>query len=490
MADERATQGTMVGARKLSWRTKFVYGLGDWGTSAATTTRNLFWLFFLVNVVGLRIELAGVAVLVGKIWDGFNDPLIGTISDRLQTRWGRRRPFLLFGAVPFGMTFFLLFIAPPIQSEIGLALYYGLMFVLFDTLYTIINVPYTALTSELTRDYDERSSLAGWRIATSIFAALVAGATFKQLAEQVLARELFIGMLGMDITTAIRGGYALTAALWGITLAIPPLILFKAIEEPPYTPPEKEPLRPWQTFKEVFSNRPFRLAALIYLLTFSTADIIVNVIVWFLHFYVRVEPGFDSKVLAVVLGLAFVTMPLTVQAMRHYGKRNTYIGAMGFLAVVMLIISQTPPGGQNFILWAAPLAGLGYGAANVIPWAIVADVVEEDELRTGKRREGVYAGYLVFFRKLATAGSIFVVTTVLAAAGFQEGTTGSQFIEQPAGALAALRFFVGVAPAGMLVLSIAAAWRYPLNREAHEEIRRQLARRKAVREGGSGRGGE
>ena len=83
-------------------RTKFIYGLGDWGTSAATAVRNLYWLFFLVSVVGLRAELAGVVILVGRIWDGINDPLVGMVSDRVQTRWGRRRPFLLYGAVPYG----------------------------------------------------------------------------------------------------------------------------------------------------------------------------------------------------------------------------------------------------------------------------------------------------------------------------------------------------------------------------------------------------
>src|SRR5690606_23740795 len=114
-------------------------------------------------------------------------------------------------------------------------------------------------------------------------------------------------------------------------------------------------------------------------------------------------------------------------------------------------------------------------------WAIVADVVEEDELKTGKRREGVYAGYLVFFRKLASAVAIFIVSQILAAAGFVSSTMGSAFIAQPESALQALRFFVGVFPAGMLFLAILVATRYQLNREAHAKIRQQLSQQKIVK---------
>jgi GPH family glycoside/pentoside/hexuronide:cation symporter len=460
-----------LSAQKLSRRTKFIYGLGDWGTSASTAARNLFWPFFLVSVVGLRVELAGLVYLVGRIWDSINDPLIGTISDRLDTRWGRRRPLLLFGAIPFGLGFIFLFLVPPFESETALVLYYIVAFLFFDTMYTIVNVPYSALTPELTEDYDERSSLTGWRIATAILATLVAGATFKWLAESVLG-SLFQN--SMEPSQAIRFGFAATAALWSITLALPPLILFKNVVEPQRVKPDTDPIRPWQTFKEVFSNRPFRLGALLYLLTFTTTDIVVTVMVWFLIFYVKVEAGFDNLILGAVLGIAFLTMPLTVRLMRYFGKKNLFIGSMAIFAVVLMIISQVPPGGQYYVLAAAAVAGLGYGAANVVPWAIVADVVEADELKTGKRREGIYAGYLVFFRKLATAVSVFAATSILNLAGFQEGTTGSLFIQQPESALFALRLLVGIIPAIMLFFAIIVAWQYPLDRDTHLQIRRQL----------------
>ena len=463
--------------QKLPLRTKFVYGIGDWGTSAATTARNLFWLFFIVSVVGLRAEIAGVIILIGRVWDSFNDPLVGFISDRVNTRWGRRRPFLLVGAVPFGITFFLLFFVPSIESELGLAIYYAIVYLIFDTMFTVINVPYAALTPELTEDYDERSSLAGWRIAIAILASLIAGATFRLLAEDVIAVQLS-GTMGLE--NALRLGYAVTAALWAVTLVISPLILFMSLKEPPLRSPDTSPFQPLQLLKEVYSNRPFRLAAAIYLLSFTAADIVVAVFVWFLVFYIGAGRGFDSLVIALVLGLAFLTMPITVKLMRRFDKRSSYMGTMAIYAIVLLIMSQIPRGGETYVIVAALFAGFGHGAANVIPWAMVADVVDVDELNTGKRREGLYSGFLVFLRKLATAIAIFTVTWLLAATGFVGGTTGGVVtVEQPESALTALRVLVGVVPAFMLALSILVAWRYPLNREAHAQIMRDLAIKRA-----------
>jgi GPH family glycoside/pentoside/hexuronide:cation symporter len=143
-------------------------------------------------------------------------------------------------------------------------------------------------------------------------------------------------------------------------------------------------------------------------------------------------------------------------------------------------MSQISSGGILHVLVAALFAGFGFGAANAIPWAMLADVVDVEELNSGKRREGIYSGYLVFLRKFAAAFALFVVTQVLAAAGFKGGTTGSLVVvEQPESALFALRILVGVVPALLLAFAIVFAWRYPLSREAHEQVLQQLAIRRA-----------
>ncbi|MFO7662949.1 MAG: glycoside-pentoside-hexuronide (GPH):cation symporter [Chloroflexota bacterium] len=460
----------LSGESSLSTTTKFIYGLGDWGTSAASTTRNIFWFVFLTNVVGLNAGLAGIVVLVGRIWDSVNDPLIGMLSDRLHSRWGRRRPFLLFGSIPFAFSFFLMFVVPPFESTGALAVYYSFVFLLFDTLYTVVNVPYLALVPELTEGYDERSSLTGWRTAMSLLASLVTAGAFKLLAENV-----FAGWFG-GWPSGIRAGYMLSAALWSISIALPYILLVMVIREPDHKP-VTSPIRPVANFRDAFRNRPFRLAALIYLLSFTTGDIILVIFVRYLIDYIRVPSGFDNIVLVVVLATAVISIPFVVRLMRRTDKRTAYLISISFMVIVLLIGAFLPPGSGNIILIGAVLAGIGFGAISVIPWAIVADVVEADELETGERREGLFAGYLVFLRKMGSAFAIFATGQLLQVTGYISSTTGSVFVQQPESALNAMRFLVTVVPAVTLSLALILAWRFPLDRQAYEDIRRQLEAR-------------
>jgi GPH family glycoside/pentoside/hexuronide:cation symporter len=463
-----------VASGGLSTRAKFLYGLGDWGTAAASTARNIFWFVFLTNVVGLNAGWAGSVVLIGRIWDSINDPLIGTLSDRVHTRWGRRRPFLLIGSVPFAVTFVAMFTVPDLDSDRALFAYYSLVFLLFDTLFTIVNVPYLALLPELTDGYDERSSLAGWRISFSILASLITAGLFKVFAENIFA-PLFGG--GAE---GLQRGYTAAAVLWAITIALPFILLFLFVREPERAP-VVSPIRPVRNFIEVFHNEPFRIAAFIYLICFTTGDIILVIFVRYLIDYLLVPPGFDNIVLAVVLGSAFAFMPLIVWLMRRYDKRTAYLISISFLTAVLILAAFLPPGRYLLLLVGAIFTGFGFAALNAIPWAIVADVVEADELQSGERREGLYSGYLVFLRKLASAFAIFAVGQVLSRTGYVSATTGSVYVQQPASALAAMRVLVTVVPALALSISLILAWRFPIDREKYEAIQAELAARRKVK---------
>ena len=464
----------LTATSRLPKATKLIFGMGDWGPSAASTARNVFWFVFLTNVVGLGPGVAGGLWLVGRLWDAINDPIIGSLSDRLSSRWGRRRPFLLLGAIPFALTFFMLFIVPPIESRLALTIYYGVVFLLYDTLFTIVNVPYLALVPELAEGYDDRSSLTGWRIAFSFLAQLVTAGGFKLLAEQVFTPWFGGG------PEAIRMGYALAAGLWAISMAVPLIVLALVIREPDGEPVES-PVRPVKDFKEVFRNKPFRLAALIYLLCFTTGDIIMIIFVRFLIDYVQLRPGLDNLVLALVLGTSLLSIPFVLALMRRTDKRMAYLIGIGFMVAVLVVGAFMPVGGGNLIFLGVVPAGIGFAAMSIIPWAIVADVVDVDELQTGERREGLYTGYLVFLRKFGTGILVFGVGQLLSIGGFISSTNGGQFIEQPASALNVMRMLVTILPAITLTLSLALAWRFPIDRKSYESIQHELEERRAQR---------
>jgi len=160
-------------AQTLSRRTKILYGSGDIGFSLTSTLIGAYLAIFLTDVVGLSPGLAALSILIGKSWDWINDPIIGHISDRTRTRWGRRRPFLLFGPLPFALAFILLWWRPPFEAPAALVAYYAAAYVIFDTAATFVYMPYFAMTPELTSDYDERTSVTTYRMAFSILGSLI-----------------------------------------------------------------------------------------------------------------------------------------------------------------------------------------------------------------------------------------------------------------------------------------------------------------------------
>ena len=129
---------------RLSWFSKLIYGIGDFGFACTDTIMQVLFAIFMTDVVGLKPAYAALAIFIGRTWDYINIPLIGFFTDRIRTRWGRRRPFLLFGFVPFGVMFAMLWYRPPTDSQFLLAAYYAVAYFLFDLSYTFVSMPYVA----------------------------------------------------------------------------------------------------------------------------------------------------------------------------------------------------------------------------------------------------------------------------------------------------------------------------------------------------------
>ena len=149
--------------------------------------RSIFYAIYLTDVVGLEPRLASFGALFGIVWDGINDPLVGLISDRMHTRWGRRRPFLLWFTIPFGLSFITLWSAPAWESQTALLIYVTLSFMLADTLQTLVGVPFLSLTPELTSDYDERTALTSFRSFFQLAGALNVVVSVLAIVDAVLA---------------------------------------------------------------------------------------------------------------------------------------------------------------------------------------------------------------------------------------------------------------------------------------------------------------
>lgn len=474
-----ATDQTGLDPGKLPLRTKLVYGSGDWGLASFGTLRQIFYAIFLTDVVGLDPRLASLAAVAGIVWDAFNDPIVGMFSDRLKSRWGRRRPFLLIFAIPFGIAFALLWWAPPWQSQLALAVHVALAYMLADTLQTFVSVPFYALTPELTPDYDERTSLTGYRMLFNLGASLATAVAAPIIVDGALAAGL-----------RAQQGYLIVAALFGGLAAVPFLIMFFAIREK-YSDRAVVELSLRDSLRTAWANVPFRFATGLYILNWITFDLVALMLPFFLTYWVAGgnliasvmvlgEPiALESVVLGLLLITAVLAVPVWTVLARKMGKRRAYITGMTFWAIVQLFIITIRPGQIGLTLALAVLAGISVSTAHVLPDAIFPDVIEWDELRTRRRNEGIYYGAKNFARKLTGAVAIFFALQVLGWFGYQAPPEGATQFVQSDITLQTMRVLTGPGGAVLLFSSIAVAWFYPLTRTRHARIRRLLAVRRA-----------
>jgi len=445
---------------RLSRRTKLLYGVGDTGFSLTTTIIGAYFAIFLTDVVGISPGVVAAAIFIGRSWDYVNDPLIGHVSDRTRTRWGRRRPFLLFGPLPFALAFAVLWWRPPWESNLALAIYYAVAYVVFDAAATFVYMPYFALTPELTLDYDERTALTSYRMFFSILASLVAF-TIPLTMVGPFTPENAPRVLRMGLT-------------FGFISALPLLLTFFGTRERQVYMEQKQPTL-FQSLRAAMKNRPFVFGMVIFLLTWVAVDVLQSTLLYFIKYCAGREAQSD-----LIMGLIFVTaiftLPFWEWTSRRWSKRWAYVAGIAFWAVVQLVLitvnSSTP---IALILFLCILAGIGVGAAHVLPWAIIPDAIEWGELQTGERHEGMFYSLITLVKKVTSSIAIPLVLVLLEVTGYVPNAA-----QQPPDALLGIRIVVGPIPAALLCTGILFAILYPLSRERYAQVCQELESRRAT----------
>jgi GPH family glycoside/pentoside/hexuronide:cation symporter len=444
---------------RLSPLTKLIYGFGDTGFSLTTTIIGAYFAIFLTDVVGITPGTAAIAIFIGRSWDYINDPIIGHISDRTRTRWGRRRPFLLFGALPFALAYILMWYRPPFENQVFLAAYYAVAYVLFDTAATFVYMPFYALTPELTSNYDERTALTTYRMFFSILGSLIA----------FTIPLLIIG----SFQPQNAGRVLLMGAVFAVASALPlPLVFWGTRERQEYSRLEQPGLR--ESLRAAAKNRPFIFGMVIFLLTWVSIDILQVSLLYFIKYVVQREAQSDL-VMAVIFVTAILVLPFWEWTSRRWNKRLAYAVGIAFWAVVQtVLISLNPATALPLIIFLCVLAGIGVSAAHVLPWSIVPDAVEWDEWQTGERHEGLFYSMVTLSQKVASSIAIPLILLMLQVTGYVPTAT-----LQPDSALLGIRLAIGPIPALLLCGGIVFAILYPLSRESHRRIVQELEARRS-----------
>lgn len=362
-------------------REKAAFALGDIASNLTWTTISSYLLFFYTDVALISAAVAGVILLVARVLDALFDPMIGVLLDRTTTRWGRARPYLIFGAPALAALTFLTFLTPAGGDDVPTIAWAGITFLLVGLAYSVVNVPYGALMAMTTRDSGARMKLAGWR-SFGVGIGIIIVSSFTQP---------LITLFGGSPTSEV--GFAITVAIY----AVAGMILFWVVvgsvrERVPLTPVVRSRGNLGRSLKTLASNRPWISVFVFSILAFTRLGVITGGTIYF-AIYVLGNPGAIPIILLAFSLSAVIGSLLTAPFLRWLGQRR------GILIGLLIAIALTPVlfFVQNDV-WIFSIVffvlnvfgGFGFVAAP----ALTADTVEEQELRSGRRDEGLlFAGY-------------------------------------------------------------------------------------------------
>jgi GPH family glycoside/pentoside/hexuronide:cation symporter len=436
---------------KLSRRTKVFYGIGDLGNAVVNSAIQFFLMKFYTDAALISPALAGNALLIGKGWDAINDPLFGWISDRTKSRFGKRRVFMIFGAIPLGIATALLWFVPA-SDRISAFFWILATFILFDTLWTLTNVPYYALTSELTDDYDERSSLTTYRMVMAVPAYLVGAALTPAI----------VGLFALQQT-----GYAFIGIAYGVLAAAALLISAAGIRERKLVAVSAPEPSPFKSLSIALKNKPFARLCVIYFVINISFALIKILMVYYIEYQLLMKAE-TSLVMGLMLICVTIALPFWQWVARKMDKGPAYALGMlvGGLAVILTFF--LPHESTGLIYLIAALAGFGFAAQWIFPWAMVADVADYDRADTGEQRSGMYYGVWGLVTKVSEAVALVTVGWILTGFGYVPN------VEQTSQALLGIRLFFGLIPAAIIFVALPLLFKFPITRQSHAAIRAKL----------------
>ncbi len=444
---------------KVPMLTKIFFGAGDMYGGGAFNIVNFFYAIFLTDVVQLSPAMAAPIFLIGKIWDAVTDPLMGILSDRTNTKFGRRRPYFLSGVILIFLSFVILWYPANFENTTFKFIYVLFSYVFFNTVFTIVMVPYSAMAAEITLDYNERTSVNSIRLMFSLGASVLCAILPMQI---------------VNSASDPRTGYIYMAVFFGILFSLPWIGVFTFTKEKPQFKALKKEFDWKKTFLEPIKIKSFRTLLVFFLASYLAMDVVSMIFAYYMTYYMNAKGS-----LPLVLGSLIIVQICFVPVYAHIAKKKSknfaYILGTSIwilISLLTLIIRPTWPIWTMYLF--AALIGSGISAASVMPHAIFGDVTDVGELYFNERREGSFSGLITFTRKFSSAIVQSVVLTILGVVGYLNPIDSVEF-QQPENVINTIRYILAFAPLIILSFGLIAAFRYPLTHELHNKLRDHLA---------------
>jgi GPH family glycoside/pentoside/hexuronide:cation symporter len=425
---------------RLPRRIALSYSVGAVGTGVFSTVPGLLLLFYLTDIVGVGAGLAALVLFLPKIWDAVLNPVVGTLSDRSSSRFGKRRPFLLTGGVVIPLGFALLFAAPDLDSPGLVALWVGAAYTLAMTGFAMFQVPWVAMPAEMTDDYHERTRLMSMRMVLLTVGILLGGALAPVLA-------------GGD--DADRAGYARMGLIIATVLLAVLLTAWRGTRGAASTPPEAGPRPTFRTqLTVVRGNGPF----LALFSTFALQAVAVGAMLAgapYMATYVLGDAGLAAVLFVFLVAPAALVMPLWRRLSLRIGKAGGYLLASGLFALTAasLLFARELP--ELVIYGQMCLLGIGYAGMQLFPYSMLPDALA----LSGPSRAGIFTGVWQAGETIGFAVGPAIYGGILAVTGFVSSSADVR-VEQPGSAMNGLVLGFSLLPAALVLLSLPLLRRY------------------------------
>ena len=444
---------------KISIREKMSYGFGDFASSTFWTLFSMFLLYFYTDVFGITAAAAGTMFLVARFWDTTNDPIMGMICDRTSTRWGKFRPYLLFGALPFTIIGILTFTTPDLGPS-GKLIYAYVTDTLMMMVYTAVNVPYASLLGVMTKNSVERTSLASFRFIGGFCAGLMVTSSANYLVEY------------FKTTGDLASSYQKTVAIYAIIAGVFFVLTFLGTKERL----DHEEVKS-STFKadlgDLFKNKPWFI-----MLGASIAVLIFNslrggaILYYFKYFIGDQNVAYFGEVShgtlsAVYMSSGFATsligVVMAIPVSNRIGKKNTFILSGLVCGILSIMFFFLPPTQIELIFIINIFIGIFSAMAFPLIWAMYGDVSDYSELKTGRRATGLIFSSSSMSQKLGWTIGGAISGWILAAFGFIANEI------QTDESVLGIRLMISIFAAIGVLISIAIMYFYPLTEKFMSE---------------------
>ena len=444
--------------RKYTLGSKIGFGLADVVGGGSFALISLLFLNFLVTVEGISPAVAGVVVMIGKMWDAFIDPLFGMISDRTKSRFGRRRVFMLVGMVPIIVTFSLLWYSFGIQGMMAKAVYYAIIHSLFTISYSIVQVPYNALLPDMVDSYEARAGYSSIRIFVSNISATIS----------VTVPSMLLG----PEAQRTAGSYLFMGVVFGLFYGLPLIIAFFSTWENPVKEEETVNISLKGLFIQMahsMKNRAYRQYLGIFCFGQVATDLVTAMAIFWMTDIISM-PGMVTLFSGIVMLVGVAMLPFNNWVAKKYGKHYPAMICMPMRVIALLIaFFMGPNSGTVLLVLVCVLVGIGTGAASFVPWSLLPDLPDSEEMITGKRNAGIYAGMSTFIRTATSGLAISLAGVILQAFGYVESQVGETVV-QTSTALLGVRTLYAVLPITFSLLVVWLGFRYTLTKKNHAAV--------------------